>query len=73
MEKLNNVLPKPYMKIKDSVMLELMEEYPPFRDSELARQRQKELKKELEIKIRVITHNGRYFLYRVIANKQCRK
>ena len=73
MEKYTLDLPKPYMK-KDGGMMELMEDYPAFADMETAKKKQKALKQELEIRIRIMSHNNRFFLYRVIVNKKlCKK
>jgi len=73
MEKSMSDLPKPFMKVEKGVVLQIMEDYPPYLDRGEIKKKQKELKKQLEVRIRIITHNGRFFLYRVIANKQLRR
>ena len=69
----NSDLPKTYLRIKAGMLLELMEDYPPYLDKSVAKEKSKSIKKDLEVRVRVMGHNGRYFLYRVIANKQCKK
>lgn len=65
-------IPKPYVKIFDGTLLELMEDYPPYLTMESARTKKREIKQELEIRVKVISHNGRFFLYRAISNKKHR-
>ena len=70
MEKNNKSdIPKPFIKIEAGSLLQLMEDLPPYLDRSVAIAKRKYLMQEMEINTRVILHNNRFFIYRIVKLK----